>query len=139
MLLTSWKIKLIMERMGFQLQWYIKVINSYSDFNGRARRKEYWVFTLWNIIFALLASLLDYFFGIVYPLVGYGPLYIAYALFVLVPGIAVTVRRLHDIGKSGWMYLVAFIPIAGFIWLLILLIKEGDQGNNAYGEDPKEL
>ena len=132
MLLTSWKIKLIME-------WYIKGINSYSDFNSRARRKEYWMFTLWNIIFALLASLLDYFFGIVYPSLGYGPLYIAYALFVFVPGIAVTVRRLHDIGKSGWMYLVAFIPIVGFIWLLILLIKEGDQGNNAYGEDPKEL
>jgi uncharacterized membrane protein YhaH (DUF805 family) len=108
MLLILWKIKLIME-------WYIKVIKSYSDFNGRARRKEYWMFTLWNIIFALLAVLLDYSFGIVYPLVSYGPLYIAYALFVLVPGIAVTVRRLHDIGKSGWMYLVAFIPIAGFI------------------------
>jgi uncharacterized membrane protein YhaH (DUF805 family) len=132
MLLILWKIKLIME-------WYIKVIKSYSDFNGRARRKEYWMFTLWNIIFALLAVLLDYSFGIVYPLVGYGPLYIAYALFVLVPGIAVAVRRLHDIGKSGWMYLVAFIPIAGFILLLILFIKEGDQGNNAYGEDPKEL
>ena len=132
MLLTSWKIKLIME-------WYIKVIKSYSDFNSRARRKEYWMFTLWNIIFTLLASLLDYSFGIVYPLVGYGPLYIAYALFVLVPGIAVTLRRLHDIGKSGWMYLVAFIPIVGWIWLLILLIKEGDQGNNAYGEDPKQF
>ncbi|MCH2479651.1 MAG: DUF805 domain-containing protein [Flavobacteriales bacterium] len=132
MLLILWKIKLIME-------WYIKVIKSYSDFNGRARRKEYWMFTLWNFIFALLAVLLDYSFGIVYPLVGYGPLYIAYALFVLVPGIAVAVRRLHDIGKSGWMYLVAFIPIAGFILLLILFIKEGDQGNNAYGEDPKEL
>ena len=132
MLLILWKIKLIME-------WYIKVIKSYYDFNGRARRKEYWMFTLWNIIFALLAVLLDYSFGIVYPLVGYGPLYIAYALFVLVPGIAVAVRRLHDIGKSGWMYLVAFIPIAGFILLLIFFTKEGDQGNNSYGEDPKEL
>lgn len=132
MLLILWKIKLIME-------WYIKVINSYSDFNGRARRKEYWMFTLWNIIFALLASLLDYSFGIVYPLVGYGPLYIAYALFVLVPGIAVAIRRLHDTGKSGWMYLVAFIPIAGWIWLLILFVTEGNEGNNAYGEDPKQF
>ena len=121
------------------MEWYIKVINSYSDFNGRSRRKEYWMFTLWNILFALLAALLDYSFGIVYPLVGYGPLNIAYGLFVLVPGIAVTVRRLHDIGKSGWMYLVAFIPIVGWIWLLILLIEEGDQGNNAYGEDPKQF
>ena len=121
------------------MEWYIKVIKSYSDFNGRSRRKEYWMFTLWNFIFALLAISLDYSFGIVYPSIGYGPLYIAYALFVLVPNIAVAIRRLHDTGKSGWMYLVAFIPIAGWIWLLILLIKEGDQGNNAYGEDPKEL
>ena len=121
------------------MEWYIKVIKSYSDFNSRARRKEYWMFTLWNIIFTLLASLLDYSFGIVYPLVGYGPLYIAYALFVLVPSIAVTLRRLHDIGKSGWMYLVAFIPIAGWIWLLILFVTEGNEGNNAYGEDPKQF
>ena len=121
MLLILWKIKLIME-------WYIKVIKSYSDFNGRARRKEYWMFTLWNIIFALLAVLLDYSFGIVYPLVGYGPLYIAYALFVLVPGIAVAVRRLHDIGKSGWMYLVAFIPIAGFIFAINTFYQRGRSG-----------
>ena len=132
MMLTSPKIKLIME-------WYVKVIQSYSDFNGRSRRKEYWMFTLWNVIFALLASLLDYSFGIVYPSFGYGPLYIAYGLFVFIPGIAVAIRRLHDVGKSGWMYLVAFIPIVGFIWLLILFVKEGNEGNNAYGPDPKEL
>ena len=76
MILTSPKIKLIME-------WYVKVIQSYSDFNGRSR-KEYWMFTLWNLIFALLAMFLDYTFGIVYPSVGYGPLYIAYGLFVFI-------------------------------------------------------
>lgn len=121
------------------MEWYIKVIKSYSDFNGRSRRKEYWMFTLWNFIFALLAISLDYSFGIVYPSIGYGPLYIAYALFVLVPGIAVAIRRLHDTGESGWMYLVGLIPIAGAIWLLILFVKEGNQGNNAYGEDPKQF
>ena len=121
------------------MEWYIKVIKSYSDFNGRSRRKEYWMFTLWNFIFALLAISLDYSFGIVYPSLGYGPLYIAYTLFVLVPNIAVAIRRLHDTGKSGWMYLVGLIPIAGAIWLLILFVKEGNQGNNAYGEDPKQF
>lgn len=121
------------------MEWYIKVIKSYSDFNGRSRRKEYWMFTLWNFIFALLAISLDYSFGIVYPSLGYGPLYIAYTLFVLVPSIAVVIRRLHDTGESGWMYLVGLIPIAGAIWLLILFVKEGNQGNNAYGEDPKQF
>ena len=121
------------------MEWYIKVIKSYSDFNGRSRRKEYWMFTLWNIIFALSVIVLDYQFGIVYPSFGYGPLYIAYGLFVFIPGLAVAIRRLHDIGKSGWMYLVGLIPIAGAIWLLILFVTEGNQGNNDYGVDPKEL
>ena len=132
MILTSPKIKLIME-------WYVKVIQSYSDFNGRSRRKEYWMFTLWNLIFALLAMFLDYTFGIVYPSVGHDPLYIAYGLFVFIPGLAVAIRRLHDVGKSGWMYLVALIPIAGAIWLIVLFVTEGNEGNNAYGPDPKEL
>ena len=121
------------------MEWYIKVIKSYSDFNGRSRRKEYWMFTLWNIIFALSVIVLDYQFGIVYPSFGYGPLYIAYGLFVFIPSLAVAIRRLHDIGKSGWMYLVGLIPIAGAIWLLILFVTEGNQGNNDYGVDPKEL
>ena len=97
------------------------------------------MYTLWNFVFALLAIFLDYTFGIVYPSIGYGPLYIAYGLFVFIPGLAVTIRRLHDVGKSGWMYLVVFIPIAGAIWLIILMVTEGNQGNNAYGEDPKEF
>ena len=120
------------------MEWYLKVINSYFDFNGRARIKEYWMFVLINSIISIVSFYLDSFLGTTFA-IGYGPIYIGYGLAVLIPSIAVAIRRLHDVGKSGWMYLVAFIPIVGFIWLLILLIKEGDQGNNAYGEDPKEL
>jgi uncharacterized membrane protein YhaH (DUF805 family) len=71
------------------------------------------------------------------PEVPYGPIYILYGLALFIPGLAVAVRRLHDIGKSGWMILVALIPLIGGIWLLILLVKEGDSGSNEYGPDPK--
>lgn len=63
--------------------------------------------------------------------------YGAYSLAILVPTLAVTVRRLHDIGKSGWMYFVGLIPLIGGIWLLVLLVTEGNHGPNQYGEDPK--
>jgi uncharacterized membrane protein YhaH (DUF805 family) len=120
------------------MNWYLKVLKQYADFNGRARRKEYWMFVLFNIIFAIVAMLLDNMLGMsISPEVPYGPIYILYGLALFIPGLAVAVRRLHDIGKSGWMILVALIPLIGGIWLLILLVKEGDSGSNEYGPDPK--
>ncbi len=71
------------------------------------------------------------------PGVFYGPIYVIYALIVLIPGIAVAIRRLHDIGKSGWMLLVGLIPLAGAIWLLILLVTDSQPGDNEYGSNPK--
>lgn len=120
------------------MEWYLKVIRHYADFNGRARRKEYWMFILFNVIFAIVAMILDNVLGIAFEQIGYGPLYILYAIFALLPGLAVAVRRLHDIGKSGWMFFIAFIPIIGSIWLLILLCTEGESGSNQYGPDPKD-
>ncbi|WP_353777652.1 DUF805 domain-containing protein [Winogradskyella sp. 3972H.M.0a.05] len=120
------------------MNWYLKVLRQYADFNGRARRKEYWMFVLFNMMFAFAAVLLDNLFGIAIEGVGYGPLYGLYALAVLIPGLAVGVRRLHDTGKSGWMILIAFIPLIGGIWLLVLMATEGDSGSNAYGPDPKD-
>lgn len=120
------------------MEWYLKVIRHYADFNGRARRKEYWMFILFNVIFAIVAMILDNVLGIAFEQIGYGPLYILYAIFALVPGLAVAVRRLHDIGKSGWMFFIAFIPIIGSIWLLILLCTDGESGSNQYGPDPKD-
>lgn len=119
------------------MDWYIAVLKKYAVFSGRARRKEYWMFVLFNIIFALVASALDtVVFGIAFD--GFGPLYVAYTLAVLVPGLAVSVRRLHDIGKSGWYLLVNLIPLAGPIWYLVLVCTDSQPRDNQYGSNPKE-
>jgi uncharacterized membrane protein YhaH (DUF805 family) len=121
------------------MNWYLKVLKQYADFNGRARRTEYWMFFLFNMIFAIVAILLDNFLGIAMEEIGYGPLYGLYALGMFIPGLAVGVRRLHDVGKSGWMMLIGFIPLIGAIWLLILMLTDSNSGVNEYGENPKEL
>lgn len=112
------------------MEWYLKCLRQYADFNGRARRKEYWLFCLFNFIFAFIAGLLDVLIGntIVTPL---------YTLFVLVPGISVTVRRLHDVGKSGWFYFISLIPIIGAIWLFVLLCSDSQEVDNVWGSNPK--
>ncbi len=121
------------------MNWYLKVLKQYADFNGRARRKEYWMFVLFNTIFSILAMALDNVLGIAIEAVGYGPLYGLYVLTVLIPGLAVLTRRLHDIGKSGWMILIALIPLIGAIWLLVLMVTDSNPGENRYGTNPKEV
>lgn len=121
------------------MNWYLKVLKQYADFSGRARRKEYWMFVLFNMIFAIVAMILDNILGIAIEGVGYGPLYGLYGLAVLIPGLAVAVRRLHDVGKSGWMILISLIPLIGVIWLLVLMVTESTPGENQYGQNPKEV
>ena len=121
------------------MDWYLKVLKQYADFNGRARRKEYWMFFLFNMIFAALASLIDYSVGTANFVSGSGLFQNIYSLVVLVPGLAVAVRRLHDVGKSGWMLLLAFIPLIGAIWLLVLFATSGKEAANKWGQNPKEL
>lgn len=114
------------------IQWYLKVVkDNYANFEGRARRSEYWYYTLMNILIILTLAILTMVSSI------FMFVYAIYALAVIVPGLAVAVRRLHDINKSGWFILVGFIPFIGGIWLLVLLATEGDRGDNQYGEDPK--
>ena len=117
---------------------YINALKNYANFKGRSSRKEYWMFFLFNIIFSIVLIILDSILGTAESQSETGIFYGLYSLFTLLPSLAVGVRRLHDIGKSGWMAFVAFIPLIGVIWLLVLLIKEGDQGENQYGLDPKE-
>ena len=119
------------------MNYYLKVLQNYANFNGRARRKEYWMFTLFNTIFAIAASIFDNILGLANDLTGYGPIYVIYTLAMLIPGLAVAVRRLHDIGKSGWMLFIALIPLIGPIWLLVLLATDSNAGSNEYGENPK--
>lgn len=97
------------------------------------------MFTLFNIIFAIVAMILDNVLGIAMAEIGYGPLYGLYALAMLIPGLAVSVRRLHDVGKSGWMLLIALIPLIGAIWLLVLMLTDSNPGENQYGSNPKEM
>ncbi|MDD7437798.1 MAG: DUF805 domain-containing protein [Bacteroidales bacterium] len=102
------------------------VLRQYADFRGRARRKEYWYFVLFNCIFALIAIGLDNLLGITFSSLDlyYGPIYLLYVLATFIPNLAVSIRRLHDIGESGWWTLISLIPIIGAIWLIILYVTD---------------
>ena len=121
------------------MNWYLTVVKNYAGFSGRARRKEYWMFLLFNMIFAFVAAIIDNVVGTASPELGYGVFYGLYTMAMIIPGIAVIVRRLHDVGKSGWMYFIVLIPFVGVIWLLVLLLTDSDAGENQYGQNPKEL
>lgn len=121
------------------MKWYLQVLKKYAEFSGRARRTEYWMFVLFNFIFVLAAIILDNIVGTAIDEFGYGLFYFLYVLAVFLPGLAVGVRRLHDVGKSGWMMLIALIPLVGAIWLLVLMFTDSDPGDNAYGANPKAI
>lgn len=108
------------------------VTNKYAQFEGRARRAEYWYFYLVYILLAIAANIVD-------AIVGFPALGIILALGLLVPNLAVAVRRLHDTGKSGWWLLILFLPILGAIAILVFLCTEGDSGSNEFGPDPKAV
>ncbi|MCC6192867.1 MAG: DUF805 domain-containing protein, partial [Burkholderiales bacterium] len=113
------------------MDWYIGVLKKYAVFEGRARRKEYWMFILFNLIVAAILNTVDW-------MVGTGGLLGGiYGLAVLIPGIAVTVRRLHDTGRSGWWILIVLVPLVGWIILLIFMVLDSHPGDNQYGPNPK--
>ncbi len=116
------------------MEWYLRVVkDNYANFNGRARRKEYWMFFLFNLLFAFVVAIVDYLLGT------FPAIYLIYMVAMIIPGIAVSLRRLHDIGKSGWWFLIAFIPVIGGIWLLVLVCTDGTPGENNYGPSPKAV
>ena len=124
------------------MNYYLAVLKKYAVFDGRAQRAEYWYFCLFNIIISLILSILGKAIGVFNVTIGTtgnetNILSIIYSLAVLIPGLAVSVRRLHDVGKSGWMMLINFIPLVGWIWYLILVIKDSAPGENEYGSNPK--
>ena len=119
------------------MNWYLKVLKNYAVFSGRARRKEYWMYMLFYTIFAIVAIILDFIIGTAGN-AWFGLFYCLYYLAVLIPSLAVSVRRLHDIGKSGWFLFISLIPIIGSIWLLVLMCTDGTAGENEYGANPKE-
>ena len=113
------------------LEWYLKPFKQYIDFEGRARRKEYWTFTLGNILISLLLG-----GGGV---MGFGSEIISglFSLVILIPGIAVAVRRLHDTGRSGFWIFIVLVPLIGIFVLLYFLLQESESGSNEYGSNPK--
>lgn len=121
------------------MKWYLQVLKKYAEFSGRARRTEYWMFVLFNFIFMVAAIILDNIVGTAIDEFGYGLFYFLYILALLIPNLAVCVRRLHDVGKSGWMMLIALIPLVGAIWLLVLVFTDSNPGDNEYGVNPKTV
>jgi uncharacterized membrane protein YhaH (DUF805 family) len=119
--------------MGDYNKWFIiPLTEQYIDFEGRATRQQYWMFTLWSIITALVL-------GIISGVAGLGDMpgnILSLALFL--PQISFGARRLHDINKSGWWQLLNLIPIIGWIILIVWLIRQGEAGANQYGADPRE-
>ncbi len=115
------------------IKWYkYVVLQNYANFNGRASRSEFWWFVLANFLISIILSFVDQILGVQF----FSTLY---SLAVLIPGIAVSVRRLHDIGKSGWNLLLGLIPIIGAIILIIWYVKESDPEENQYGPVPSTV
>lgn len=126
------------------MEWMLMPFRRYAEFSGRSRRKEYWMFFLFNWLVGIAVGaifLLLFMTGMSESelMVFYTPLMLAYGLFALaaiIPGIAVSVRRLHDTDRSGWALLYGLIPIVGPFLLLVFYVSEGTQGPNRFGPDP---
>lgn len=121
------------------MNWYLDVLKKYATFSGRARRKEYWMFSLFNVIFAFVCGFLDGLLGFISYETGLGILGSLYILATFLPSLAVLVRRLHDTDRSGWWVLIGIIPLIGPIVLLVFACLDSKVGENRFGPNPKEL
>lgn len=141
------------------MNWYIGVLKKYIDFNGRARRREYWFFHLFNMLFYIACAFIDFSLGsgtteiastsmpldggsmdsmsIASESSGFGLFTVVYMLATFLPSLGVLFRRLHDTGRSGWWWLIGLIPIIGAIVLLIFLLEDSQANSNQYGPNPK--
>lgn len=122
--------------MGYFDAVRVCLAEKYADFSGRARRSEYWWFFLFNIVVSIVAAIVDAILNTGGMFYSFGLLGLLSTLALLIPGIAVGARRLHDISKSGWWLLLAFIPLVGAIILLVWFCQDS-HGENEYGPSPK--
>ncbi len=121
------------------MNWYLEAWKKYAVFNGRSRRKEYWYFILFNLLVSMLLGFIDSMTGMYSFEAGIGLLSGVYTLAIIVPGIAVGIRRLHDTGRSGWWLLIGLIPFVGAIVLIVFCVQDSQPGENEYGPNPKEV
>lgn len=119
------------------MRWYFRVLRKYAAFAGRASRKEFWVFWIFDFTIILILSIMDTRLGTVDPTGHLGLMTTLYVLGTCIPRIAVSVRRLHDTDRSGWYYLMLLIPLLGIVAFLFCVIEGGQPGVNRYGPNPK--
>jgi uncharacterized membrane protein YhaH (DUF805 family) len=131
-----WKFPTPLEE-GENMNWYLEVLRKYLVFGGRARRKEYWFFVLFNIIIAMILAIIDSTIGTLNPETRVGLFSGIYSLAVLIPSFAVAIRRLHDTDRSGWWLLIGLVPGIGGLVLLVFFVLDGTPGSNQFGPSPK--
>lgn len=119
------------------MNWYLEVLKKYAVFDGRARRTELWMFFLFHLIAMVALTFVDRMLGLGNPDAGYGLLSGLYQLAVLLPAIGVSIRRLHDTGRSGWWLLIGLVPCLGALVLIFFYIQDSVPGPNEYGPNPK--
>ncbi|NCA70490.1 MAG: DUF805 domain-containing protein [Sphingobacteriia bacterium] len=119
------------------MHWYLKALKQYATFQGRARRREFWTFTLINVVIIIALSILDMALGTVEPQSGLGMLSAIFILAILLPSLGVQIRRLHDINKSGWWVLIGLVPMVGSLVLLVFSLIDSWPTQNQYGPSPK--
>jgi len=117
------------------VDWYLKVIKNYVGFTGRARRKEFWMYCLFYIIVGIVIAVVESVLGLRNAFGG--PLSSLYSLALLLPSLGVSVRRLHDTGRSGWRLLINLIPILGWLIWLFFAVQDSQPGQNKWGPNPK--
>lgn len=120
------------------MNWYLHVLKNYATFSGRARRKEYWMFFLISALISIVLTLLDILLGTYSMKYEAGLFSGLYSLLILIPSIAVVVRRLHDTDRSGWWILISLIPLIGVIVLFVFICLDSQPGTNRFGANPKE-
>jgi uncharacterized membrane protein YhaH (DUF805 family) len=120
------------------MSWFVEALKKYAVFSGRSRRKEYWYFVLFVVIINIVLNIIDSLIGTYDRSAGAGLLTSIFNLAVLIPSIAVSVRRLHDIDRTGWWVLIGLVPLIGWIVLLVFHVQDSTPGTNRYGPNPKE-
>lgn len=120
------------------MEWMTLPLKRYADFQGRSRRKEYWMFILLIVVVAVVLSIVEGVLGLSGMVGGvYGPITTLFLLAIIIPSLAVQVRRFHDQDKSGWFVLIGLIPLIGGLIVLVFMCLEGTPGPNRFGDDPK--